>query len=289
MSLSVFAILMLSALGHATWNAMAKKIEDRDSFFTLIMGVSVVLYLPAALYLWTTTPFPQEAWKWIGFSTLFEILYFVSLAKAYQLAPLSTAYPLVRGTAPLATTCMAFALGSALPTVLGVSGTLLIVVGILLINQSKLSFRSLFTSIRQNFQGAGWALVAGLFTACYNVSDSYGALTMSGILFKYVVFIGMFLGKMMLDLRTRPANTYWTLATKYPVLTLAAGFLLFGANSLAVYAMQTTPVAAVASVREVSIVFAAIIGMVWLKERISRVKWVSIITIVTGVFLIKLQ
>jgi drug/metabolite transporter (DMT)-like permease len=289
LSLPILLILLLSALGHATWNAIARRVDDRDSFFTLIMGVSVLLYLPLAVYLWRTEPFPAEAWKWVAASTVFEVLYFAALAKAYRLASLSTAYPIVRGTAPVGTALLALVFFHSTLSAFGMLGILLIVLGILFVNQSRFSPRAVFHSIRNEPQGVLWAFLAGLCTACYNVSDGLGAALMSGILFKYVVFIGMFLGKAALNARRPHRTSYRELLRRHPWATLIAGLLVFGANSAAVYAMQSTSVAYVASVREIAIVFAALIGMIWLKEKISLVKWISILLIVAGVLVIKLH
>ncbi|MGZ4163733.1 MAG: EamA family transporter, partial [Tumebacillaceae bacterium] len=82
--------------------------------------------------------------------------------------------------------------------------------------------------------------------------------------------------------------SYIAILKRHPIASLVAGVLVFGANSVAVYAMQSTSVAYVAAVREMSIVFASLIGLIWLKEKISTVKWVSIVLIVCGVVLIKL-
>jgi drug/metabolite transporter (DMT)-like permease len=288
MAVSIFLFLLLSSFGHALWNAIAKRVEDRDSFFTLILGISVLLYFPLALYLQQTSFFPASAWKWVAVSTLFEILYFVTLAKAYQTASYSSAYPVVRGTAPLFTALLAILLAGASLSTAGISGILLIVAGILLVNQTRFSFQQWFESVRFT-GGLRWAFLAGIFSAGYNLSDSMAAQEMSAILFKYAVFVGLFAGKFLLDSRRSGFRSHLALFRQHPWAALAAGMLVFGANAIAVYAMQTTSVAYVAAVREMSIVFSAWIGMLWLKEKIHSVKWISIALILTGVLLIKFQ
>jgi drug/metabolite transporter (DMT)-like permease len=287
MSYAILIILLVSALGHAIWNAIAKRVEERDAFFTLILGVSVILYSPMALYLLITEPFPREAWGWIALSIVFEILYFVTLAKAYRVSPLTTAYPIVRGTAPIATIIISFLMIGSGMEFIGLIGILMIVFGILFINQKKLSLSGLRSLFSKDFAGTKWALLTGIFIACYNVSDGMGALIMSGFLFKYVVFIGMFIGKWFIDHKLISNVSYISLFKKYPIETFLAGLLVFGANSLVVYAMESTSVVYVASVREMSIVFAAFIGFMWMKEKISKVKSISIAMIVAGVLLIK--
>nr|WP_066383783.1 EamA family transporter [Neobacillus mesonae] len=110
---------------------------------------------------------------------------------------------------------------------------------------------------------------------------------MSGLLFKYLVYLGMFIGKWLIDRILRVEVSYLSLIKKYPIQLLIGGLFVFISNALAVYAMETTPITYVAAVREISIVFAALIGVIWLKEEVNYVKWIAILMIVLGVGMIK--
>ncbi|MED4584454.1 DMT family transporter [Brevibacillus choshinensis] len=288
MSTTILLILLFAAICHAIWNALSKQIEERDAFFTLILGASVILYVPLAIYLWNTSPFPVAAIKWLLFSTISEVLYFVALAKAYQTNNLSYAYPILRGTAPIVTTVISTLFIGAAIAWTGFLGILVIVAGVVFMNQRSFSLREL-SHLLKDWHNMKWVFMAGSFSALSSVLDGMGASMMSGLLFKYFVFIGMFAGKWILDRRAQTKVSYFSLVKRYPWHTLAGGIFVFVSNSLAVYAMQTTPVTYVASVREISIVFATIIGVVWLKEQVSIVKWVSIGLILAGVVIIKLS
>ncbi|MED4784398.1 DMT family transporter [Brevibacillus choshinensis] len=288
MSTTILLILLFAAICHAIWNALSKQIEERDAFFTLILGASVILYVPLAIYLWNTSPFPVAAIKWLLFSTISEVLYFVALAKAYQTNNLSYAYPILRGTAPIVTTVISTLFIGAAIAWTGFLGILVIVAGVVFMNQRSFSLREL-SHLLKDWHNMKWVFMAGSFSALSSVLDGMGASMMSGLLFKYFVFIGMFSGKWILDRRAQTKVSYFSLVKRYPWHTLAGGIFVFVSNSLAVYAMQTTPVTYVASVREISIVFATIIGVVWLKEQVSIVKWVSIGLILAGVVIIKLS
>jgi drug/metabolite transporter (DMT)-like permease len=284
----ILLLLIVSALGHAVWNAIARRIEDREAFLTLIMGVAVVLYAPMAIALWHTQTFPVQAWKWVGISVGFEIVYLVTLGKAYRMAPLTLVYPVARGTSPVVTTLLSVTLAGAVVGGMGLGGIALIVAGILLINSPRLSFVAVWKSFSQAGPGLRWALLTGVLTVCYTVCDGMAAQMTSGFLYKYFVTVGMFAGKWVVDRRAKRQVSYMGLLKRHPVASLVAGVLVFGANSLAVYAMQSTSVAYVAAAREMSIVFASLIGVIWLKEKIGAVKWFSIVLIVLGVVLIKL-
>ncbi|KZE47170.1 hypothetical protein AV540_20455 [Brevibacillus parabrevis] len=288
MSTTILLILLFAAVCHAVWNALSKKIEERDAFFTLILGASVILYFPLALYLWQTSSFPPGAIKWLLLSTCSEVLYFVALGKAYEKNHLSYAYPILRGTAPIVTTIISIVVIGTTIAWTGYLGILVIVAGVVFMNQRTFSLREL-GSIVKDWGNMKWVFLAGSFSACSSVVDGMGAAMMSGLLFKYVVFFGMFAGKWLIDRRAARKVSYLALLKKYPWHTLAGGIFVFISNSLAVYAMQTTPVTYVASVREISIVFATLIGIVWLKEQVSLVKWISIGLILAGVVIIKLS
>lgn len=290
MSNTVLFILMIAALCHAIWNALGKKIEERDAFFTLILGASVVLWFPLAIYYIYQGSFSSEAIIWIVLSTASEILYFVSLSKAYQTSSLSQAYPILRGTAPVVTTLLSLLLFGLTVEYAGLAGIFLIVCGILFINQERFHWSVLSATItKESYGGMKWIFLAGTFSGISSVIDSLGAAVMSGLFFKYIVYVGMFLGKWAIDQINNRTFSYRELLRKYPRETIAGGLFVFVSNSFAVYAMETTPVTYVSAVREIGIVFAAFIGVFWLKEKGGLVKWCSILLIMFGVIVIKMS
>lgn len=285
MSDSVLLLLVCASIGHAIWNALSRKVSDRDQFYTLIIIIAVIVYSPVAVSLSLTTPVPLTVLGWLAGSILFEILYFFCLATAYKKGPFLTVYPVARGSAPLMTTAFSFILSGPSVGYVSLSGIILVVLGILFINLSKFSavgFRSLFTS-----PSTKWALLTALCTASYSLCDSKGAHAMSPYLFKYIVFVGLGIGKLVIDHFSRQEHSYLTMLKKYPYRAIWGGVLVFGANAVVVYTMRFTPVALVATARELSIVFASIIGVLWLKENLTLPKICSIGLIVTGVLLMR--
>lgn len=220
-------------------------------------------------------------------STVLEILYFLALAKAYREGEFLTVYPVARGSAPLLATLFNFLLTGSFVSTLGLAGVLSITSGIFFINQKNLSFREA-RSILLN-PATKWALLTGSFTASYTVCDSMGSNLMSPILFKYLVILGLGLGKLLLDLKLTSSARPHLLFKKYPAKSLLGGFLVFGVNALVVSSMPFAPVAYVSATREMSILFATIIGIIGLKEHITRIKALSIAAIILGVILIKMS
>jgi drug/metabolite transporter (DMT)-like permease len=275
--LSILLLLVVAAFGNAVWNAISKRIHDRDTFFTLITGLAVVIYFPFSLYLFPKFSFSWEVFWYIVGSACFELIYLLSIARAYQQLPLSIAYPLIRGVGPFVATVLSFLLGVMI-TNWGALGILAVVIGILTMQwNGKLEWQT----------GIGWAFFAGASNGVAMTFDSLGAVIMPALLFKYFVFIGMVLGKIALDRHS--LRVYLNAFRSYPSMALLGAVLIFGSNGLAQYALQSTPVGYVAATRELSIVFAAFIGWLCFREKIKSNQWVGIGFLLVGVFLIAMR
>jgi drug/metabolite transporter (DMT)-like permease len=266
---------MVSALGHACWNAISKHVEEKEAFFTIIIGLAVLLYLPLAVYMWTHQSIPNRAFLYMAGSTICELVYFWSLARAYRQLPFSYAFPIVRGMGPLVSTFVSFFLGVSL-TWIGYGGILSVVGGILL-----LQFSGRFSL--QN--GAMWAFLAGAFNGGAITFDSLGAGLMSGVLFKYLVFIGMLLGKLMMDRISIFEYKRVFLSNKYKAVIGA--LFVFGANAVTQYALESTPVGYVSATRELSIAFGVLIGWLFFKEKLRVNHYWGIVLLIAGIFMIK--
>lgn len=279
MSAIILVLLIGSALGHAIWNALSKQVEEKDAFFTVINGIAVVVYFPVAMYLYRSHPIPAIAAFGMFGSLICELIYFYGLAKAYKQLPLSYAYPIVRGLSPLVSTILSFFLGTAI-TILGFLGIFIIITGIFIMQVSgKLQVEP----------GSRWAFLAGIANGVAITFDSWGASLMSGVLFKYVVFIGIFIGKVWMDSRQDIKwGSYKRLLKLYPGKAIIGGILTFGVNAIAQYALQTTPVGYVSATRELSIAFGVLIGWLFFREKLSLKRVLGILAVVFGVIIIKL-
>jgi drug/metabolite transporter (DMT)-like permease len=288
MSYRILGIMLVSALCHATWNALAKHVESREALFTLAIGIGLVVYSPLAMNLAGTYAFPVAAAPWVLASALFEVLYFLCLARTYREADYTTVYPIIRGCAPTATLLLSVLLTGARVTSAGALGVLAIASGIFLVNETKHTLPHFIQNASAKMSGVKWAALTGLMSASANMCDKAGATLMTGALFKYAVFVFMLLGKYWTDRKIIPGVSHIAILKKYPVEAFAAGFLVYGANSLSIFAMESTPVAYVAALKELSIIFATVIGALFLKERVTWWKVGCIMLILSGVMMLRL-
>lgn len=279
MALDVMAVVLLSALLHAGWNALVRASTDKFLASLHVVGGAGAI---AALLL-PGLPLPAPAsWPWLLASALIHVVYFTLVARAYQGAELGFAYPLMRGTAPALT-----ALGAALllgepPTPGGWLGITLICAGVL-----TLAGPAWRGGASQPAAVAAALANAGVI-ALYTLVDGQGvrlaghALSYTGWVFlltavPMLAWAGVRRGRTLL----RPHPGAW----RTPLLG-GAGTLV--AYSLVLWAMARAPIALVAALRETSIVFAALIGVLFLRERLGRQRLLAALLVCAGAVVLKL-
>lgn len=277
-TLGVTLAILGAGFLHALWNALLKSSAGDPVLDTalIIAGSSIV-----ALAVIPFVGIPAMAsWRFMALSALIHFGYYVTLAGAYHRGDLSFAYPLMRGVAPLIVTLLGvFFLGEA-PGMKTVAGIVLIATGIIVI--------AWFAAGRHSPAAAGWALTNAAIIALYTLVDGAGARA-SGNPAGYVTWLIFLEGLPFL------AWTYarrGVAAARYVAVRWRRG-LMGGAASLAAYgivlwAMTKAPVAVVAALREVSVLFAALIGSLVLKEGFGWRRMAGAATVVAGVATLKL-
>jgi drug/metabolite transporter (DMT)-like permease len=279
LTLGITLAVLGAGLLHAGWNALLKTAPGGDPMLdtaSVVAGSSVcaLVALP-----WVALPDPS-AWKFIAASATIHFAYYITLAHAYRTGDLSFAYPLMRGTAPLLVAVLGVVLLHELPTARTALGILLICAGIVSI--------AFVRRERHPPAAARWAFANAAIIAAYTLVDGAGARA-SGNAAAYVTWLIFLEGLPFL------AWIAWTRGTP-AIGYLRRGWrrgLLGGAGSLAAYgivlwAMTRAPVAAVAALRETSVLFAALIGAVWLKEGFGVMRLAGAASVVAGVAALKL-
>ena len=272
MSPLVTALVLGSALLHASWNAIVKSGRDVMLDTALVAAGAGILALPLMAYL----PLPAGAsWPYLGASATIHIAYFSTLVAAYRLGDLGHAYPLMRGTAPLLVALFGIVLLDEHPSTA-------IWLGILLISAGILSLGLLQRS-RAHRGATLWALANAAIIASYTLVDGAGA-RLSGTPAGYVAWLfclqGLLFVTLVAVLRRRAALDYigrnWQRG-------LGGGLCLISAYGIVLWAMTQAPVAAVAALRETSVIFAALIGTVFLKERFGRQRLIAACAVALGI------
>ncbi|MGR3888419.1 EamA family transporter [Pseudomonas sp. 1152_12] len=276
MSLSVFAIILLGAALHATWNAVVKGGVDKLLTTCLIASVASLIALAAIPFLALPAP---ESWPFIGASVILQVLYFVLVALTYRIADMSQTYPIMRGTAPLVVaTVSVFVLAEPLSAFAWL-GIAVIALGILSMAVTPLSGQR---------KGLILALINAGVIASYTLIDGLG-VRKSGTPVAYTLWIFLLTGIPL---------AAWALAARRSVfsdyvsrnwrLGIIGGVGTIASYGLALWAMTAAPIATVSALRETSILFGVGISAWVLKEHLSRARIVAACVIAAGAMLLRL-
>jgi drug/metabolite transporter (DMT)-like permease len=276
MPLTVFAIVMLAALLHASWNAIVKSAPDK--FLTTIMVTTMAAGLSAVLIPFLTEPRPSS-FPYAIASALFQIIYFLLVARTYQAADMSQTYPLMRGTAPLIVAIVsAFQMNDALSPVAW-TGVMAICLGIFIIALgSTLKDRS----------GIRLALLNAFVIAGYTLIDGLG-VRKSGAPAAYTLWVFLLTGvPLALWAITARRSTFVPYLGRHWWLGIAGGIGTTASYGLALWAMTVAPIAVVAALRETSILFATLIAGFVLREPIGPRRVISACIIAGGAAILRL-
>ena len=277
MTPTAFALIILAGLIHASWNIVAKKAggDARFAFFTSVL--MMLFWAPLgwwvgrdAVPLWGV-----REWAFIGVSGVLHVLYFVILLRGYRKSDLTVVYPMARGSGPLLASLAAIVLLGEQITALGLLGIAGVVGGVFLIAGGPGLLRAAHDpqARARVHKGMAYGLLTGVFIASYTVVDGYAVkvVLMSPLLIDYMgnfVRVALLAPAVLRDLPT--AAVLWRTQWRYALLV---GVVSPVAYVLVLYAMQQAPLSHVAPAREVSMLFAALIGGHLLGEgdRVARI------------------
>ncbi|HVL56787.1 MAG TPA: DMT family transporter [Burkholderiaceae bacterium] len=301
MTLQVTLAVLGAALLHAAWNAFIKVGRDPLLETTLIhawVAVPALLLVP-----YVDLPGSVAA-LCLAASVTIHCLYYFALAAAYRNSDLSFSYPIMRGTAPMFTALTAGVVLREWPPLAGWLGIAAISGGVLTIGLARGlavtsgagtssradAARGSVASVSHNQRGkaVGWALLTASTIVAYTVVDSIGVRS-APTAWSYVVWLALLEGvavfALVWALRGRSLVAY---ARARGVAPLGVGIAAWAAYGIALWAMTQAPVALVAALRETSVLFAMLIGALLLKERAGPLRWAGAVSIVAGIFALRL-
>jgi drug/metabolite transporter (DMT)-like permease len=281
----VFAAVLFAAACHAGWNAAIKTGLDPLSSTVLITTGAGLVSL--ALLPFAGLP-PAEAWPWVIASVVIHLFYFIGLSEAYRTGDLGQVYPLARGSAPLMTAGVTtLVLGERLGLT-GWAGIMILAAGVLL-----LSLRGGRLLQPPDRRAVFFALFTALTICLYSVVDGIGGRTAGN---PHPYTLAMFIGNALVMIvyfafRRGPAgltSASRAVSRSWPV-GLVGGSMQLLSYGIVIWAMTLAPIALVAALRETSVLFGAMIAVVFLKEPMRPARIMAALMIVTGLVLIRLS
>jgi drug/metabolite transporter (DMT)-like permease len=273
-------LIVLVVLGagvlHAIWNAIAKHLDDQLMAFAVI---GVAMTAGGGLVV-TVAGLPARTAVWFAVaSAVIHIGYELGLLNSYRLGAFNQVYPIARGTSPLVVAVAAYFVADEHLAAVSLAGVALLAFGLmsLALSAGRLT--------RAELPAITAAVLTGLTIAGYTVVDGLGVraahdpYAYTGLMF---ALQGPAFG--VIALFRRPASRWRD--RRLLGAGLLAGALSVVAYGIVLWAQSRAPLAEVAAIRETSVIFAALIGMAFLKERFGVRRVAAAVVIAAGVVLI---
>ena len=272
----VYSAVLIAAASHASWNFIVKASADRIlttagmRFFGLLIALVLLLFAP-----WPAA----AAIPYLLGQVCFACAYYFFLLNSYRTGEFSAVYPIARGLAPVSV-LMAAVVFEVDPLTSGeLIATVLISLGILLFA----------TTLTNNLTSFGYAIATGLMIGAYTFLAGLGVRhseSVVGYLAWTEVLIGLVIVSTCWSLRRGSISAH--LVSQWPTLLFAA-VLSAGAFGIVLWAFQSLPLGPVTAVRETSVAFAVLLGVVLLKEKLSNSKICALISILLGMMVLALH
>lgn len=269
-------LILISALLHAAWNAIFKALPDKQVGSAGLGLIGALIYLPLTFF----TPLPDpNLWPYIAASWFFHVGYTFSLIAMLGMGEFTLVYPIARGTGPAVVMIGAIMLGADKITPPGIIGIALIIAG------SVIASMSAVPSSKHRFPGlkTTWAaILTGGWIGLYTLIDGLGMKAATDPMSFMAWSLGPFAAFLfLLGLYQRRMALLHSFYQDWRLL-LPMGIMSYGGFGIALYALMLGSLSEIAALRETSIVFAAIIGTVFLREHLSRNRVFGIFTILLG-------
>jgi drug/metabolite transporter (DMT)-like permease len=300
-SLTALILLVAAAALHTGWNLLVKRAGEKQIFTWLAMLVGTACFAPLLVF---SAPLPSAIWPYVLTSALVETLYYLALLRAYSIGDFSLVYPLARGAAPAFLALWAALFLGERPHAGGIAGLTLLLAGLLLVGGAarRAARRQELVALALSAGGAAAQPRASLLA--FAGSGTAAALTVACCISIYSVIDGA-------AVRIAPPIPYTVAVIGASALMMAPAVLarygrqvvvaewranwsrivLVGVLTLVTYALVLQAyalgrVSYAGAVREISVVFAALVGWRWLGEGFGGWRVAGALLIFAGILVI---
>jgi uncharacterized membrane protein len=292
MTMSALAIVfvLISALFHALRSLFTKESGDKQIFLWLYSIIALLFFSPVFFYfLYRVGISDPVAYAWCFGSGFIHFVYWLFLTNAYKKGDLSHVYPIMRSSPALVLVTAVVFLGEQV-SIQGVCGISLVAIGVYVINMKRISGSELLEPIKSiaKDRSTRFAFLTLLSVACYSIVDKMGVNYIHPILFTFVQLLcGMFCYTpyILLTKNAQMIKKEWNSGLR-PIFV--SGVLGIFGYMLILVSFTFERVSYIVGLRQISIVFAVLMGSHFLKEKNMRIRMVGSLIIFAGGFLISL-
>jgi drug/metabolite transporter (DMT)-like permease len=269
---AALALVLIGALIHASWNIVAKKAGGDSRFAFYTAATQAIFWTPFCVWWgWSVVPtWGLLEWGLLAASAALHSLYFQCLLAGYRKSDLTVVYPVARGSGPMLSSVVAIVVFGEQISALGAAGIAGVGLGVFLIAGGPKLVRSLVSGQASRAEdnegrariraGLFWGVLTGTLIASYTVLDAYTikVIALSPILFDYwcnILRLPLTVGLVL----PRPRESWVQFKSQWKPAAFV-GVISPVSYVCVLYAMKLAPVSHVAPAREVSMLFAALIG-----------------------------
>ena len=270
---SIYLLIFFAAFLHAIWNIIIKSLNNSLVAIAVKVFFQSIIFFPVIFFV----PTPEGiTWFYLIASALLHSLYFILLGVMYNREDLTFIYPIARGCAPVFVTILSFIFLVDVIPLLGVVGILIVSFALMLI-----SLNNFKTKI--DIKIIGISVFIAFIISIYTFTDGVGVRSVenSSTFIVWNFFFGGWISIGFVYLTNKKA--LFSLKLKELFLIICATIISFSAYAIIIWSMKYEPIGFVSSMRESSIIFASIIGLLILKEKISFIRIISSIMFFLGV------
>ena len=274
----LFLLLLIAALSHALCHSILKYNKNPLGILGITSIFEIIVFTPLVL----TVPFPTPyIWILIITSALLHGFYRLLVIFSYKYGDLSFIYPIARGSSSLLLAIISLIYLTDKISLWGFIAIMIVCMGLFLISYSD--------RLKFNYSAFGLGVLTAIMITTYTLVDGIGVRHSSNP-YSFLYWMLLLNGTPALIASFFFKNNGLRIVNKNLVLTgVAFGILAPLAYGLAVWCMQFLPIAYVSSIREISIIFAALIGLILLKEKTASKRIIPSIFVVIGISILYFQ
>ena len=274
----LFLLLLIAALSHALCHSILKYNKNPLGILGITSIFEIIVFTPLVL----TVPFPTPyIWILIITSALLHGFYRLLVIFSYKYGDLSFIYPIARGSSSLLLAIISLIYLTDKISLWGFIAIIIVCMGLFLISYSD--------RLKFNYSAFGLGFLTAIMITTYTLVDGIGVRHSSNP-YSCIYWMLLLNGTPALIASFFFKNNGLRIVNKNLVLTgVAFGILAPLAYGLAVWCMQFLPIAYVSSIREISIIFATLIGLILLKEKTASKRIIPSIFIVMGISILYFQ
>ena len=281
MELRVFFLVLFAAFTHAVWNFFSKKASGSLQVTLAGLWMANLTLLPVSLYIISVNGMTLYELRFMSVTALAHISYYYFLYLGYRKGDISVVYPVARGTGIAGTAVFAFLLLGESFSPSGVAGIALIFSGVIIISLKR-------KLIKGDLSVLVYAVCVGASIITYSVNDKAGVAHTNPV--AYLNLKDMMALSLMTPFVFRKGlpqiKETFKKSWKYSIII---GYGALGTYLMILYAFTLANAGYISAVREFSIVIGSVLGIIFLKEKITPGKIMGIALITAGLILIKLS